>query len=68
MFVDDMPKKKTLATTKSVRLLQEISDAVDAYAEQELVSANAAINKLLRDALIQKGYLPDEKASDTENK
>lgn len=54
-----MPKKKPLASTKSVRLLQEISDAIDAYAEQELVSANAAINRLLRDALVQKGFLTE---------
>ncbi|MBN3946403.1 MAG: hypothetical protein HWQ38_07890 [Nostoc sp. NMS7] len=59
MFIFEMPKKKPLASTKSVRLLQEISDAIDAYAEQELVSANAAINRLLRDALVQKGFLTE---------
>ncbi|WP_414553406.1 hypothetical protein [Anabaena sp. CCY 0017] len=63
-----MPKKKTPATFKSLRLLQPISEALNAYAEDELISGNAAINRLLRDALIQKGYLPDEKQPSTEEK
>ena len=63
----EMIKKKRLAKTKSVRLLQEIADAIDIYADQELISANAAINRLLRESLLKRGLLPGMENRDTED-
>jgi hypothetical protein len=53
-----MARQKQPTTTRSIRLIDEIAKAVDDYADRELISSNAAVNKLLRDRLIEIGYLP----------
>jgi len=35
----------------------EINDALQRYADSQLISENAAINQLLKEVLIQKGLL-----------
>lgn len=52
-----MPRQKQPTTTRSIRLIEEVANAVDAYADKELISSNAAVNKLLRDKLIDLGYI-----------
>jgi ribosomal protein S20 len=52
-----MPRQKQPTTTRSIRLIEEVASAVDTYADKELISSNAAVNKLLRDRLIELGYI-----------
>lgn len=56
-----MPRQKRPTTAKSLRLLEDIAEALDRYADEQLISTNAAINKLLRDKLSELGYYkPDD--------
>jgi len=52
-----MARQKKPTTARSVRLLEDIAEALDNYADDQLISSNAAINKLLRDQLVDLGYL-----------
>lgn len=59
-----MPRQKRPTTARSIRLIEEIANAVDKYADDQLISSNAAVNKLLKDRLTDLGYMPEpEKAS-----
>ncbi|BAZ83691.1 hypothetical protein PN497_09220 [Sphaerospermopsis kisseleviana CS-549] len=59
-----MPRQKRPTTARSIRLIEEIATAVDNYADDQLISSNAAVNKLLRDRLADLGYMPEtDKAS-----
>lgn len=56
-----MPRQKRPTTARSIRLIDEIAAAVDRYADDQLISSNAAVNKLLRDRLSELGYITDDK-------
>jgi len=56
-----MPRQKRPTTARSIRLIDEIAVAVDNYADDQLISSNSAVNKLLRDRLTDLGYIPDDK-------
>jgi hypothetical protein len=56
-----MPRQKRPTTARSIRLIDEIATAVDNYADDQLISSNAAVNKLLRDRLSDLGYITDDK-------
>ena len=56
-----MPRQKRLTIARSIRLIYEIAIAVDNYADDQLISSNAAVNKLLRDRLSNLGYITDDK-------
>ena len=57
-----MPKKKAFA----LRLSEEIFEAVSRWADDDLRSANAQIEYLLREALRRAGRLPRPKQDDQE--
>ncbi|UKP01594.1 hypothetical protein [Nostoc sp. UHCC 0870] len=57
-------KKPTLA--RSVRFLEEIAEILDNYADDQMISSNAAVNKLVKERLEQLGYKVKSK-SNTEN-
>ncbi|WP_026730768.1 GIY-YIG nuclease family protein [Fischerella sp. PCC 9605] len=50
-------KKKRETVSKTTRLISEINEALQRYADEQLISENAAINQLLKEILTQKGYL-----------
>jgi hypothetical protein len=52
-----MARQKRDTVSKTTRLITEISEAIQAYADEQLISENAAINQLLKEILTQKGYL-----------
>ena len=52
-----MARQKRDTVSKTTRLIAEISEAIQAYADEQLISENAAINQLLKEILTQKGYL-----------
>lgn len=52
-----MARQKRDTVSKTTRLIAEISEALQAYADEQLISENAAINQLLKEILIRKGYL-----------
>jgi hypothetical protein len=56
-----MPRQKRPTTARSIRLIDEIASAVDNFADDQLISSNAAVNKLLRDRLSELGYISDDK-------
>lgn len=56
-----MPRQKRPTTARSIRLIDEIAAAVDNFADDQLISSNAAVNKLLRDRLSELGYISDDK-------
>ena len=56
-----MARQKRPTTARSIRLIDEIATAVDNYADDQLISSNAAVNKLLRDRLSDLGYITDDK-------
>ena len=58
-----MPRQKRPTTARSIRLIDEIASAVDNFADDQLISSNAAVNKLLRDRLSELGYISDDKHS-----
>jgi len=53
-----MARQKRDTATKSIRFIAEIADAIDKYADDQLISVNSAVNQLLRDRLQEMGYLP----------
>lgn len=53
------PKKPTLQRT--TRYLEEIVEALDRYADDQMLSSNAAVNKLLKEKLTELGYLGNQK-------
>ncbi|MDZ7960218.1 MAG: hypothetical protein RMY34_20435 [Aulosira sp. DedQUE10] len=57
MTVADMPRQKKPTTTRSTRFLSEIAEALDKYADDQMLSSNAAVNKLLKERLTELGYL-----------
>lgn len=52
-----MTKVKREKVHKTTRLAVDISEALGAYAEDEFLSMNAALNQLLKEILIRKKYL-----------
>lgn len=58
-----MARQKKETTTRSTRLLVDIAEALDKFADKEMISSNAAINKLLKEKLREMGYYiePEEK-------
>jgi len=52
-----MARQKRDTVVKTTRLIMEINDALQRYADSQLISENAAINQLLKEVLIQKGLL-----------
>jgi hypothetical protein len=57
IVISYMPRQKKSTVARSVRLLEEVAAAVDLYADNQLISSNAAVNKLLRDRLAEIGYM-----------
>ncbi|MGI2907668.1 hypothetical protein [Tolypothrix sp. VBCCA 56010] len=51
-----MARQKKSTVSKTTRLISAINDALQNYADDQLISENAAINQLLKEALVQKGY------------
>ncbi len=58
MTVAYMARQKKPTTTRSTRFLSEIAEAVDNYADDQMLSSNAAVNKLLKEKLTNLGYIP----------
>lgn len=46
-----MARQKKETINRTIRFYPEIVEMLDAYADKELISANQAINKLLREKL-----------------
>lgn len=63
-----MARTKKVTTARSLRLIEEIAEAVDEYADDQLISSNAAVNVLLRDQLASLGYIPTKKAKQSNEK
>ena len=59
-----MPRPKQDTKARTVRFLVEVADAVDRYADKELISANLAVNKLLMAKLAELGYLEGREKND----
>jgi hypothetical protein len=57
MLTNYMARQKRETVTKTTRLITEINEALQTYAENNLISENAAINQLLKEALTAKGLL-----------
>jgi hypothetical protein len=47
----NMARQKKETINRTIRFYPEIVEMLDAYADKELISANQAINKLLREKL-----------------
>jgi hypothetical protein len=60
MTTSYMARQKRDTVTKTTRLVVEISEAIQAYADNQLISENAAINQLLKEILTQKGFLTND--------
>ena len=54
-----MPRPKQETKARTVRFLVEVADALDRYAEKELISANLAVNTLLIAKLTELGYMEE---------
>lgn len=54
-----MARQRKNTVTKTTRLIASINDALQDYANEQLISENAAINQLLKQILVQKGYVID---------
>ncbi|MHC5929339.1 hypothetical protein [Nostoc sp.] len=52
-----MARQKKPTTNRTTRYLNEIVEALDKYAEDQMISSNAAVNKLLKDRLTELGYM-----------
>lgn len=52
-----MARQKRDTVSKTTRLIADIAEAIQTYADEQLISENAAINQLLKEVLTQKGYL-----------
>jgi len=61
MTTSYMPRQKKPTTNRSLRLLDDIAEALNNYADDQMLSNNAAVNKLLKEKLIQLGYLKELK-------
>jgi hypothetical protein len=57
MTVEYMPRQKKPTVNRSLRLLDEVAEALEVYSNEQMLSNNAAVNKLLRDKLIELGYI-----------
>lgn len=51
-----MARQKKETINRTIRFYPEIVEMLDAYADKELISANQAINKLLREKLQELGF------------
>ncbi len=60
MHTNYMARQKRDTVTKTTRLVSEINEALQFYAENNLISENAAINQLLKEILTQKGLLNND--------
>ncbi len=56
-MISCMPRPKQDTKARTIRFLAEVAKAVDRYAEDEMISANLAVNKLLLAKLIEIGYI-----------
>jgi hypothetical protein len=52
-----MAKKQQETITRSVRILSDVANALDQFASDQLMSGNAAINRILKERLTEYGYL-----------
>jgi hypothetical protein len=52
-----MARQKKPTTNRTTRYLNEIVEALDKYAEDQMISSNAAVNKLLKERLTELGYI-----------
>jgi hypothetical protein len=52
-----MARQKRETISRTTRLIAEIAEALQEYADTQLISENAAINQLLKEALTAKGFL-----------
>jgi hypothetical protein len=52
-----MPRKQQKTVNRTVRLLEEVAEGLDRFADDQLISANAAVNKLIKERLAEYGYL-----------
>jgi hypothetical protein len=57
-----MGRQKKETINRTIRFYPEIAEMLDEYAESELISANQAINKLLREKLQELGYKEQQTA------
>jgi hypothetical protein len=57
MNIAYMPRQKKPTTARSTRLLEDIAEALDRFAEDQMLSSNAAVNRLIKEKLIDYGYL-----------
>jgi hypothetical protein len=51
-----MARQKKETINRTIRFYPEIVEMLDTYADKELISANQAINKLLREKLRELGF------------
>jgi hypothetical protein len=52
-----MTRQRKPTTNRTTRYLSEIVEPLDKYAEDQLISSNAAVNKLLKERLTGLGYI-----------
>jgi hypothetical protein len=57
VMLNFMARQKKPTTNRTTRYLNEIVDALDKYAEDQMISSNAAVNKLLKERLTELGYI-----------
>jgi hypothetical protein len=60
MTITYMARQKRETVSRTTRLIAEIAEAVQTYADDQIISENAAINQLLKESLTAKGYLKKE--------
>jgi len=51
-----MARQKKSTVSKTTRLITGVNEALQHYANDQLISENAAINQLLKEILTAKGY------------
>lgn len=56
-----MVRKRKPSVTRSVRFFEEVAEVLDQYADDIMISSNAAVNKLIKERLEQLGYTVDTK-------
>ena len=59
-FFKCKPRQKKPTVNRSLRLLDEVAEALENYSDEQMLSNNAAVNKLLRDKLIELGYIKEK--------
>jgi hypothetical protein len=68
MTVAYMARQKKPTTARSTRFLPEIAEAIDKYADDQMLSSNAAVNKLLKEKLTNLGYIPSNDLREGQSK